>query len=565
MKDKFFKVTSIIFTMEIVIVGGGAAGMKAASRARRRDPEAKITVVEASKWVSFSRCGLPYYIEQKVGNLDDLRKTPYGVVRDAEFFKKMKKIEVLEETRALEINRSKKVLKVSRKGSEDELNYDFLVLAMGASPLKPPIPGIDSERVVGLYSPEDADKILKLCRNGAKRAVVVGAGFIGIEACEALRSLGLDVTLVEALDRVAPTMLDPDMARLLASHLKEKGVKILTSSKVEKISGENELIVHAKDKINADFVVVATGVKPNVEIAKNAGIEIGSKGGIAVNERLQTSDPSIYAGGDCIETTNLITNEKVIAPFGDAANKQGRVIGDNVTGGNSIYKGLIGTAIFKAFDFNVAVTGLNEETAKKYFNASSILISSYDRTHYYPGMGIVRMKLIFDANSRRILGAQIIGNGVVDKRIEVIATAIMNRMTVDDLEDLDLAYAPPYSPAIDPIITVSHVLKNKFEGLLNSIRAEEVKSMIERGEDFIILDVRYEVEAKNMKINLKNVINIPLPKLRERISEVPKDKLIITVCPLGLRAYEASRILASEGFKNVRVLEGGLPFLLTLI
>ncbi|MDI9645370.1 MAG: FAD-dependent oxidoreductase [Archaeoglobales archaeon] len=551
--------------MEIVIVGGGATGMKAASRARRRDPEAKITVIESSKWLSFSRCGLPYYIEQKVGNLDDLRKTPYGVVRDAEFFKKMKKIEVLEETKALEINRSKKVLKILRRGSEDELNYDFLVLATGAIPSKPPIPGIDSEKVLGLYSPEDADKILRLYRNGAKRAVVIGAGFIGIEACEALKSLGLDVTLIEALDRVAPTMLDSDMARLLASHLKEKGVKILTSTKVEKISGENELIVHAKDKISADFVVVATGVKPNVEIAEKAGIEIGSKGGIVVNERLQTNDPSIYAGGDCIETTNLITNEKVVAPFGDAANKQGRVIGDNITGGNSIYKGVIGTAIFKAFDFSVAVTGLNEETAKRYFNTSSILVSSYDRTHYYPGMGVVRMKLIFDSNSRRILGAQIIGNGVVDKRIEVIATAIMNKMTVDALEDLDLAYAPPYSPALDIVVTASHVVKNKFEGLLNSIKAEEVKNLIESGEDFVLLDVRNEVEAKNIKINIKNTINIPLPKLRERISELPRDKLIITACPLGLRAYEASRILISEGFKNVKVLEGGLPFLLTLI
>jgi len=548
--------------MEVVIVGAGAVGMKTASRLRRRNPEAKITVVEAGKWVSMSRCGLPYFVEGKVASVDDLRKTPYGAIRNEDFFRNMKKIEVLTETKAVGIDRRRKVLKISRNGSEEELNYDYLVIATGAKAVKPKIPGIDSERVVGLYSPEDALKILRFVKEGAKKVVVIGGGFIGLEACEALRELKLDVTLIEALERVAPTMLDPEMSRLVLAHLKEKGVKVLLSTRVEKIVENGVLKLYAGKEIEADFAVVATGIRPNSELASNAGLSIGNYGGILVNKKLQTSDENIYAGGDCIETVNILTGERVFAPFGDVANKQGRVIADNISGGNATFPGVIGTAIFKVFDFSVAVTGLSEENAKKHFKVSSVLVSGLDKTHYYPGAGILRMKLVFVERSKRLVGAQIVGNGDVDKRIDVLATAIMGRMTLDDLESLDLAYAPPYSPAIDPVITATHVAKNKLEGLFNAIRAEEVKNLLEKGEA-MLLDVRSENEAKNFKFNLPSV-NIPLTELRKRVKELPRDKKIIVACPLGLRAYEASRILASEGFKDVKVLEGGMPFLLTL-
>lgn len=550
--------------MEVVIVGAGAVGMKTASRIRRKDPETKITVVEASKWVSMSRCGLPYFVEGKVGSIDDLRKTPYGAIRDANFFKELKNIDVLTETKALSIDRQRKVLKVSRNGSEDELNYDYLVLAMGAKPVRPKIPGIDSEKVVGFHTPEDAQKILKFVKEGAKRAVVIGGGFIGLEASEALRTLGLEVMLIEALDRIAPTMLDPEMSRLVSAHLKEKGVKLLTSTKVEKIVANGVLKLYAGKELEADFAVVATGVKPNSELASNAGLSIGKFGGILVNKKLQTNDSSIYAGGDCIETINLLTGERVYAPFGDVANKHGRVIADNITGDNATFPGVLGTAILKVFDFTVGVTGLNEENAKKFFKVSSVLVSGLDRAHYYPGAGVLRIKLVFVERSRRLIGAQIVGNGDVDKRIDVLATAILGKMSLDDLENLDLAYAPPYSPALDPVITSTHVAKNKLENIFKTIRAEEVKQMLERDEDLLILDVRNEAEAKNFKINLPKVVNIPLPELRKRLGELPKDKLIVVACPLGLRAYEASRILLGEGFEKVRVLEGGLLYLLTL-
>jgi NADPH-dependent 2,4-dienoyl-CoA reductase/sulfur reductase-like enzyme/rhodanese-related sulfurtransferase len=550
--------------MDVIIIGAGAVGMKTASRLRRRNPEAEITVVESGKWISLSRCGLPYFLEGKVSSIDDLRKTPYGAVRDENFFSKLKKVKVLTETKALEIDRKRKTLKVSKNGGEDEINYDYLVIATGARAVRPKIPGIDSERVVGLYSPEDAKKILRFIEEGAKRAVVIGGGFIGLEACEALKMLGLEVTLIEALDRVAPTMLDPEMSRLVSAHLKEKGVKVLTSTKVEKIVENAALKVYAGKEVEADFAVAVTGIKPNSEIAVKAGLEVGKTGGIVVNERLQTNDEFIYAGGDCVETVNLLTGEKTVAPFGDVANKHGRVIADNILGGNARFRGVIGTAIIKVFDFSVGATGLTEERARNFFGVSSVLFSGFDRTHYYPGVGIVRIKLVFEEETKRILGAQVVGNGIVDKRIDVIATAIISKMTLEDLEQLDLAYAPPYSPAIDPVITTAYVAKNKLEGLFNAIKAEEVKQMLQKGEDFLILDVRTEAEAKNMRINLSNVINIPLTELRNRVKELPRDRLIVVVCPLGLRAYEASRILISEGFNKVRVLEGGFPFLLTL-
>ncbi len=547
--------------MEIVVIGGGAAGMKAAARARRRDPEAKITVVEASNFVSLGRCGLPYYVGGIVHELDDLRKTTYGAIRNEDYFRRLKNVEVLVNTRATEIDRKKRVVKISRNGSEDELNYDYLVIATGARPVRPPIEGIDHERVVGLYAPEDAERIIELWEEGAERAVVIGAGFIGLETCEALRNLDMEVSLVEALDRVAPAVLDREMALLVEAHLREKGIRVMTNTRVKRISGEETLAVDCgNEKLEADLVVVATGVRPNVELAERAGLKIGKCGGIEVNDRMQTSDERIYAGGDCVEVVNIITGEKCLAPFGDVANKQGRVIGDNITGGNSRFPGVIGTAIAKVFDFSVAVTGLNEESAAKYFDAASVLVPSPDRSHYYPATSYIRVKLVFDRRTRRVIGAQIVGAGIVDKRIDVIATAIMAKMTVDDLADLDLAYAPPYSAALDNVITAANVAKNKLDGMFESINVFELRRKIESGEDFVILDVRSEEEIRQKKIDASNVMYIPLLELREKINEVPKDKEIVVVCQLGLRAYEAYRILRGYGFENVKILEGGMAF-----
>ncbi len=436
--------------MNVVVIGGGAAGLKAASRIRRKDGDANITVVEAGKYVSLGRCGLPYYVGGLVHELDNLRETTYGAVRDEAYFKKLKNIDVLTETLATDIDRNRKTVKIVRNGSEDELNYDYLVIATGARPAKPPIEGIEAKGVVTLTNPEDAEEIIEMWEEGAERAVVIGAGFIGLESAEALRNLDMEVTVIEMMDRVAPAMLDKEMAILVENHLKEKDVNVITSTRVEKIVTEDDrvkaVIANGKE-YPADIVVVATGIKPNSELAEKAGLKIGETGGIWVDEYMRTSDESIYAGGDCVETTHLITGKKIIAPFGDVANKQGRVIGENITGGKATFPGVIGTAIFKVFDFTVAAAGVNEKEAKDAgFDYFTVIAPSPDRAHYYPQANYIRLKLIVEKGSWRVIGAQGVGMGDVAKRIDVISTAIQAGMTIDQLSNLDLAYAPPYSP-----------------------------------------------------------------------------------------------------------------------
>ncbi|AAB90837.1 FAD-dependent oxidoreductase [Archaeoglobus fulgidus] len=549
--------------MNVVVIGGGAAGLKAASRIRRKDGDASITVVEAGKYVSLGRCGLPYYVGGLVHEVDNLRETTYGAVRDEAYFKKLKNIDVLTETVATEIDRSRKTVKIVRNGSEDELNYDYLVIATGARPAKPPIEGIEAEGVVTLTSAEEAEKIIEMWEEGAEKAVVIGAGFIGLESAEALKNLDMEVTVIEMMDRVAPAMLDREMAVLVENHLREKGVNVVTSTRVEKIVSQDDkvraVIANGKE-YPADVVVVATGIKPNSELAEKAGLKIGETGAIWVDEYMRTSDESIYAGGDCVETTCLVTGKKIIAPFGDVANKQGRVIGENITGGRAVFPGVIRTAIFKVFDFTAASAGVNEQMAKEagldYF---TVIAPSPDRAHYYPQANYIRLKLIVEKGSWRVIGAQGVGMGEVAKRIDVLSTAIQAGMTIDQLANLDLAYAPPYSPALDPVITIANVAMNKRDGLFEGINVFELKEKLEK-EDIVILDVRSEEEFKTRRIESEKVIHIPILELRERLDEIPRDKEIVVVCAIGLRSFEASRILKHAGFEKVKILEGGMAF-----
>lgn len=550
--------------MEILIIGGGAAGLKAASRARRKDAEASITVVDAGKYPSIGRCGLPYYVGGLVHEIDNLRETTYGAVRDESYFKRLKNIDVLTLTRAVEIDRERRAVKIVKQGGEeDELNYDYLVIATGAKPVRPPIEGIDSDGVVTLFNPEDAEKIIEMWEEGAEKAVIIGAGLIGLESAEALKNLDMEVTVIEMLDRVAPNMLDREIAALVEQHLKEKGVEVRTNTRVEKILSEDGkvtgVVANGKE-IPAQIVVVATGVRPNVELAEKAGLKMGETGAIWVNEYMQTSDERIYAGGDCVETTNLITGRKVIAPFGDVANKQGRVIGENITGGKERFPGVYGTCVFKAFDFTVAGTGLNEAQAKEAgIDYLTVLAPGPDRAHYYPAARYIRLKLIVEKGTWKVIGAQATGMGEVAKRIDVISMAIQAGMTIDQLSHVDLAYAPPYSPALDPVIVAANVARNKRDGMFEGITAFDVKEILER-DDVVLLDVRSPEEFRSKHIESDKVLHIPLLELRERLDEIPRDKEIIIICQLGLRSYEASRILAGAGFKRVKVMEGGMAF-----
>jgi len=509
--------------MKIVVIGGGACGLKAACRARRRDPDAEITVLDAGKYPSLGRCGLPYYVGGIVNELDDLRRTLAGVLRDESYFKKIKNIDVLTETRAVEIDRKRKVVKIVRNGKEDELEYDYLVLATGAKPIRLNLPNADAEGVCTLFDPEDAEKILDMWDEGVlERAVIIGGGLIGMETAEALSNLDVEVTIVELLDHVLPALLDREMAMLVQSHLADKGVKVLTGSKVTEIIAKDGRVAGVKvdgaKEIPADLVLMAVGVRPNVDLAKACGLELGETGAIKVNEYMQTSDESIYAGGDCVEVVNLITGKPAYIPLGSTANKHGRVIGDNVTGGRSTFKGVVGTTIFKLFDLNVARTGLTERQAKELgYDVITALCPGPDRAHFMPGQRPIRIKLIADAKTGKLLGAQIVGLGVVDKRIDVVATAIQMGATIDDLANMDLAYAPPYSTAIDTLIHAANVVRNKRDGLYKTISSFEVKEKLEKGEDFVLLDIRSEEEFRKFKkIEDPRLLRIPLEELRER-------------------------------------------------
>ncbi len=554
--------------MKIVVIGGGACGLKAACRARRRDPEAEITVIDAGRYPSLGRCGLPYYVGGIVNELNDLRRTLAGVVRDVQYFKKIKNIDILTETKVTEIDREKKVVKITKKdGSEDEIPYDYLVLATGAKPIRLNLPNADAEGVVTLFDPEDAEKILDMWDEGIlEKAVIIGGGLIGMETAEALSNLDVEVTIVELLDHVLPALLDKEMAMLVQSYLADKGVKILTGSRVTEIIAKDGSVVGVKvdgtKEIEANLVLMAVGVRPNVDLAKACGLEIGETGAIKVNSYLQTSDENIYAGGDCVENIHLITGKPVFIPLGSTANKHGRVIGDNVTGGKSTFPGVIGTTIFKVFDLNVARTGLTEKQAKELgYDVITALCPGPDRAHFMPGQKPIRIKLIADAKTGKLLGAQMVGWGVVDKRIDIVATAIQMGATIDDLANFDLAYAPPYSTAIDTLIHAANVVRNKRDGLYKTISSFEVKDKLDRGEDIVLLDIRSDEEFRKFKkIEDPRLLRIPLEELRENIDKIPRDKEIVIVCQIGSRAYDAQRILEGYGFKDVKVMEGGMAF-----
>lgn len=552
--------------MRIVIIGGVATGPKAASRARRRDPNAEIIMIEKGRLLSYAGCGMPYFISGDIPDCNELMCTPAGIVRNSVFFQNVKDIKALTRTFAESIDRDgKKVNIVDLETQEhSSIFYDKLVLATGSSHFRPPIEGSDLHRIFVLGHPDDAMAIHETARSeDVKKVAVFGGGLIGMEVTEALSKLGLEVIIVEMMDYLLPKLLDSEISAFLAKYLISKGVKLRLSEKAIKLQGDDRSnvrkVITDKSEIPADMIVTAVGVRPNVELARNAGLRIGETGAIWVNEYLQTSDPDIYAGGDCVENTHLITGKKVYIPLGSTANKHGRIIGDNVTGGSEKFKGVLGTTIYKIFDYTIGCTGLNEKTAKELgYSVVTCLAPGPDIAHYYPTHTMILTKLIADKKDGKVLGAQIIGPGDVDKRLDVIVTTISHSGTVHDISDLDLGYAPPYANAIDNIAHAANIIRNKMDGIAKSITPMEVKAKIDRGDDFILLDVRTPPELEKARIFDDRVKHIPLGVLRSRISELPKDKEIITFCAISQRGYEAQRILDGYGFNNVKFMDGGI-------
>ena len=547
--------------IKVVIIGGVAAGPKAGAKIVRMCPEAEVTIIEKGEFLSYAGCGLPYYISGVVKEQKELMSTPVGTVRDLVFFKNVKNIKVYDKTEALSIDRDKKTVLIQNLTSQEkqEIAYDKLVLATGSTPLRPNIKGINLKNIFTLHGVEDAEGIkAEFLERKAKDVTIVGGGLIGIEMAEALHEIGTRVTIVEHLPQIL-SFLDWEMAQLVTKHLETKGVKVKTNTTVLEFSGEDSIakIITNEGEVQTDVAILAMGVKPNVALAATAKLEIGETGAIKVNEYMQTSESDIYAAGDCVEVINRITKKSCYVPLGSTANKQGRVAAMNICGRKDKFLGVLNTVICKVFDFGVASTGLTEEKAKaEGYEVVTVLSPAPDRAHFYPTAKPIMIKLVIDKKSAKLLGMQTIGMGSVDKRMDIGVTAITAGLTIDDIANLDLAYAPPYAPAMDNIITAANVGRNKLEGCFESITPMEVKQKLDAKQDFILLDVRSPGEYETMHI--ENSKLIPLGKLRERYHELPKEKEIITFCKISLRGYEAALILKNKGFEKVKVMDGGV-------
>lgn len=548
--------------MKVVIIGGVAAGLKSAAKIRRSKPQAQITVIEKGKLISYGACGIPYYVGGDIDDVTQLMTTASGTVRNADYFKNIKDIDVLTETMATNIDRVTKTVTIKdlKTDNESQLLYDKLVIATGATPIKPPLPGIDLANIYQMWHPDDAKAVRRGLETGKfKNAVIIGAGLVGMEMAEALTNWGIKVTVVEMKDQVL-SFLDAEMAASVAQYATGQGVNILTEEKVIQFNGDGVVseVVTDKRSVLADLVILSIGVKPNVELARQAGLDIGVTGAISVNEYLETSDPDIYAGGDCVENTNLVSGKKVFAPMGSTANKHGRVIGENICGGRVKFRGVLNTAVVKFIDFNIGKVGLTEREAKLLgYEYIAATISGHDRPHYMPEVKSLSLKLVVDAKSRRVLGAQAFGEGDITKRIDVIATALTLGGTIDDLFDIDLSYAPPYNGPIDNVAVAANVVMNKIVGQMVGISSFEAKKRMDEG-NAIFLDVRAPEELKKIRLAHSDLKNIPLGQLRERVDEIDKDSEVVAVCKIGLRGYEASVILKGQGFNDVKVLEGGI-------
>lgn len=550
----------------IVIIGGSAAGPKAAAKARRMDQSASVTIIQREHDLSMASCGYPYYVGGVFDNRNELLCTPAGVVRDPDYFRKAKGIDALVETEVIAIDRERHQVSCRRlsDGVETQLPYDKLVLATGATPVMPPVPGTDLQGITTLQSMRDADFLRKVRDEGKiKNAVVVGGGLIGVETCEALELAGVRITVVEMLPQIL-MFLDWELAKLVENHMRAKGAQIVTENPVAAFLGTDGRLtgVRLKDgtELPCELAVVATGVRPNSTLARAAGLSIGKTGGIVVDEYLRTSDPDIYAAGDCIEIANLLTGQKVHAPFGDLANLEGRVVGQNVIRENSAkFPGTLQTGVCKVFDFAAGSTGLSERTARAAgIETVSTVYAAPDKPGYM-GAKLLVMKMVAEKSTGRLLGVQAVGPGDVSKRIAAAAMALHGRLTVTDLTVADLPYAPPFSPAIDNLIALAHVLENKMMSRMTGVSCREVLDKVKANADIFLLDTRAPSEYDAMHLGIGEQL-IPLGALRDRLDTLPADKHkeIICFCKTSLRGYEAAGLLEAHGWTNVRVMEGGI-------
>ena len=531
--------------MKVVIVGGVAGGATAAARLRRLDETAEIVVFERSGFVSYANCGLPYYIGGVIEDQEEL------TLQTPESFYERFRVQMKVRHEVTAIDRSAKTVTVRNlaTGEVFQESYDKLLLAPGARPTQPALPGVGLDRLFTLRTVEDTLRIRRFVDTQHPKSVVLaGGGFIGLELAENLRERGLDVTIVQRPKQLM-TPFDADMAALIHREVRAHGVRLALGHTVEGFAeseGGVQVLLKDEQPLQADMVILAIGVTPDSRLAAEAGLELGLKGSILVNDRMQTSDPDIYAVGDAVQVNHFVTGQPALIALADPANKQGRIAADNMAGGDSRYKGSQGSSVLKIFDLTTAATGLNETAARRAgLDVEAVILSPMNHAGYYPGGRVMTMKVLFERSTGKLLGAQIVGSDGVDKRIDVLATAIRAGMTAADLTELDLAYAPPYSSAKDPVNMAGYMMENLLTGKVKQFRLDELATLPRDGS-VTLLDTRTTGEYS--RGHADGFINLPLDELRDRLSELDPAKPVYVMCQSGLRSYLACRILTQHGF-----------------
>lgn len=541
--------------MKLVILGGVAAGATAAAKARRLDENAAITIIEKGPYVSFANCGLPYRLS------GDIAKRSSLILQTAEGFFARYRVDVALDTEAVGIDRAGKKILLRKAGVASEIDYDKLILAQGGTPFVPPVEGNTSPNVFRLWTIPDMDKVdAYIKETSAKSAVVVGGGFIGLETAEAFIKRGLSTSIVELTPRLMPPA-DPEFGRRIQAAFEEAGAQVHTGRSVRKISFETKTVeLDDGTVLAADLVLMSAGVRPNTELAKQAGLEIGSSGGLLVDEFLRTSDPDIYAAGDMIEVVRRVDGAKTRIPLAGPANRQGRIVAANALGGAVKYSGALGTSVFKAVDYTFAQTGLSEKAARAAgMKVKAVHVHRANHATYYPGHSELSLKLVYDLEGK-LLGAQAFGTDGVDKRIDVLATALAGRMDLSDLAELDLSYAPPYSSANDPLQMAAFAAQNDLSGFSPFVSPEEAAALsLSAAGPVVFLDVR--TYGDYMKGRIEGSIHIPLDELRDRLDELRKDARILIVSAAGFEGHLASRQLVQHGFTDSSYVTGGMKSL----
>ena len=541
-------------TMKVIIVGGVAGGATAAARIRRLDEQADIVVFERSGYISYANCGLPYYIGGIIQDRSELTlQTPES------FFSRFRvAMRVRHEVTAIHPDQKTVSVKNLETGEEFEESYDKLILSPGAKPTQPRLPGVGLDKLFTLRTVEDTFRIKEyINENHPRSAVLAGGGFISLELAENLRELGMEVTIVQRPKQLM-NPFDPDMAAFIHSEMRRHGVKLALGHTVEGFQeqgGGVDVLLKDEDPLHADMVVLAIGVSPDTGLAKEAGLELGVKGSIVVNDRMETSAPDIYAVGDAVQVKHFVTGQDVLLSLAGPANKQGRIAADNICGGDSRYLGSQGSSVIKVFSMTAATTGVNETNARKAgLDVDTVILSPMSHAGYYPGGKVMTMKVVFEKGTYRLLGAQIVGYEGVDKRIDVLATAIRAGMKATELKDLDLAYAPPYSSAKDPVNMAGFMIENIANGVLKQWHLADA---LPRDGSVTLLDTRTVGEYASGHID--GFLNIPVDELRERLGELDKGKPVYVICQSGLRSYIACRILHGNGFECYNF-SGGFRF-----